>query len=65
MSDLLDALRSALARHDEWPSKQTGVEAIDTARRLVQAVDMRAGVIEQMRATVTPTEQALAELLEP
>jgi glutaredoxin-related protein len=63
MSVVIDELRAALARHDEWPTKQTSAAVIDAARRLVGGVDMRAEVIEQMRRRVTPSEQAIAELL--
>jgi hypothetical protein len=60
---IIDELREALARHDDWPTSETSAVVIDTARRLVQAIDMRAQVIDQMRREVTPTHQAMAELL--
>ena len=60
---LFTELREAIRRHDEWPTLETGMNVIHAARRFVQAVDMRADVIEQMRRDVTPTQQALDELL--
>jgi len=60
---ILDELRSAVARHDDWPTDESSMVVIETARRLVRAVDMRAQVIEQMRQTITPSDQAVAEIL--
>jgi hypothetical protein len=60
---IVDELRHALSRHDEWPTEETSAVVIETARRLVQAIDMRAQVIDQMRRNITPSEQAIAELL--
>lgn len=60
---MIDELREALARHDEWPTTETSRMVIEQARRFVRAVDQRAQVIEQMRREVTPSDQALAEIL--
>ena len=60
---IVDELRDALDRHDDWPTDDTGMIVIETARRLIRAIDMRAQVIEQMRRNVTPSEQAMVELM--
>lgn len=61
---IVDELRHALGRHDDWPTDETSLIVIETARRLVRAIDMRAAVINQMRRNVTPSEQAISELLD-
>jgi hypothetical protein len=60
---VIDELRSQLERHDEWPTRQTSALVVDAARRLIQAIDMRAAMIEQMRRDVSPSAQAIGELL--
>ena len=61
--DLFDELRARIARYDESPTPEERARVISTARRFVRAVDQRAAVIEHMRQHVTPSDQALAELL--
>jgi hypothetical protein len=61
--DIFDELRTALRRHDEWPTNETAAQVIDLARRFVRAVDQRADVIDYYRQNVTPSEEALSELL--
>ena len=61
--DLFDELKVAITRYDDWPTPEERARVISTARRFVRAVDQRAEVIEQMRQSVTPSEQALSELL--
>jgi len=65
MGSPLDELREALEAHAHWPRPASSAAVIDAARRLVQAIDMRAQVIEQMRQTISPTEQAISELMGP
>jgi hypothetical protein len=60
---IIGELRQALARHDDWPTTETKTVVIGCARALIQTIDMRAAVIEAMRQHVTPTDQAIAELL--
>jgi hypothetical protein len=61
--DIVAELRAAVAAHDDWPTDNTRAEVIALARRFIQTIDQRAAVIEQMRHHVTPTEEALSELL--
>lgn len=61
--DIFAELKAAVADYDDWPTPEKRAQVIDLARRLVGAVDHRAAVIEQMRQHVTPSEQALSELL--
>jgi hypothetical protein len=61
---LFAELRAAVLVYDDWPGSEARAQVIEAARRFVQAVDQRAAMIEQMRQTITPTDQALAELLE-
>lgn len=61
--DIVNELRAAITAYDEWPTPERRVEVIDLCRRFIHAVDQRAAVIEQMRQHVSPSEQALSELL--
>jgi hypothetical protein len=61
--DAFEQLRDAVASYDDWPGPDNRFQLIDAARRFVRAVDHRAEMIEQMRQHVTPSEQALSELL--
>lgn len=63
--NLFDELRAAVLNYDDWPMAEKRVQVIDLARRFVGAVDQQAAVIDQMRQHVTPSEQALAALLNP
>lgn len=62
--DIFAELRAAVVAYDDWPTPEKRAQVIDLARRFVAAVDHRAAVIEQMRRHVTPSEQALSELLD-
>ena len=57
-------LKAALEKYDDWPTPEERARVISAARRFVRAVDQRAAVIEQMRQSVTPSEEALRSLLE-
>lgn len=61
--DIFAELRLAVAAYDDWPTPEKRAQVVDLARRFVGAVDQRAAVIEHIRQHVTPSEQALAELL--
>ena len=63
--DVVDELRAAVAAHREWPTAGSKATVVYAAQRFVDALDARAAVIAQMRAHVTPSEQALQELLGP
>lgn len=63
--DLFDELRAAIKDYDDWPTPEKRVEVIDRARRFVGAVDHRTAAIEHMRQTVTPSAEALNQLLNP
>jgi hypothetical protein len=62
MNDFAE-LKAALWSYDEWPTPVKRLDVVNCARRFVKAVEARAEVIEYYRAHVTPTEQALSELL--
>jgi hypothetical protein len=49
--------------YDDWPTSEKRARVIEATRRFVGAVDMQAAAIEHMRQRVTPSEQALAELM--
>jgi hypothetical protein len=63
MSDLFAELKDAVANYDDWPTPEGRARVISLARRFVRAVDQKAAVIEQMRQQVTPTEEALSQLM--
>lgn len=56
-------LREKMRLHDDWPTKETGYVVIEAARRLIRAIDQRGALIEHMRAHMTPTAQAIGEIL--
>jgi hypothetical protein len=62
-ADLYDELKAAMFLYDDWPDYPTAKVVIDSARRLVQAVESRAEMIAHMRATMTPTAEALAQFI--
>jgi hypothetical protein len=62
-ADPFTRLANAVTAHNEWPDNETRAEVLDAAKRFVDAVIHRGQVIEHMRATVTPDEQALAQIL--
>ena len=61
--DIFAELRAAVMACDDWPTAEKRAQVIDLARRFVGAVDQRTAVIEHMRQHVTPSEQAMSELL--
>lgn len=61
--DIFAELRDAVASYDDWPTPEKRADVIDLARRFVGAVNQQAEVIEHMRQTVTPSEQALSAIL--
>ena len=63
--DIFAELRAAVELYDDWPTPDKRAQVIDSARRFVQSVDQRAAMIEHMRQHVTPSEQALSEILNP
>lgn len=63
MIDVYTELRTAVLDYDDWPTPVKRVQVVDAARRFVGAVDQAAAAIEYMRQHVTPSEQALNELL--
>jgi hypothetical protein len=63
-SNLVDVLREAIKRNDDWSTVDTKAAVINTARSLVQAIDQRAATIEFYRAHVTPTDEAIKEMLD-
>ncbi len=63
--DIFAELRAALMAYDDWPTPEKRAQVVDLARRFVGAVDQQAAAIEHMRQHVTPSEQALSELLSP
>jgi hypothetical protein len=63
MSELFDELKYAVRLHDEWPDAATRTVVIDSARRLVQAVEQRAEKIAYMQASLTPTAEAVAQII--
>lgn len=63
MADVFAELRVAVAAYDDWATAEKRAQVIDVARRFVAAVDQRAAAIEHMRQHVSPTDQALGELL--
>jgi len=62
-TDPYDSLERAVAAYVEWPDEDATVDAVDAARQFVRAVRMRAEQVEYQRATVTPTQEALAALM--
>lgn len=60
---LIDELRAALVSYDDWPTPEGRGRVIHHARELVRAIDARAATIEHMRHHITPSEQAIGELL--
>ncbi len=56
-------LRQAINLHDEWPTEETRLRVVEQARYLVRAVEQKAAMIAQMRQAVTPTDEAIAQLL--
>jgi len=62
-TDLIDALRQAVADNEKWSSYTSLAVVANAARSLVQAIDMRAEVIAYYRQNCTPTEQAILEIL--
>jgi hypothetical protein len=61
--NLFDKLKTAVADYQEWPTAHKRTQVCTAALQFVRAVDTRAAMIEQMRHHVTPSEQALSELL--
>lgn len=60
---IIDELRSAIRDYDDWPTDEKRARVIRATRLFVDAVDQRAEIIEHMRRTITPSEQALGEIL--
>jgi hypothetical protein len=65
MMDPFAELRAAVEAYDDWPTPESRAHVIELARRFVGTVNQRAAYIEHMRQSVTPSEQALSELLNP
>lgn len=61
--DIFAELRAAVTSYDDWPTPEKRADVIDLARRFVRAVDGHAEMIEYMRQSVTPSQQALNEIL--
>lgn len=61
--DVFAELQAAVHNHDDWASPDSQAQVVEWARRFVGAVEMRAQVIEHMRQTVTPTAEALAQIM--
>ena len=61
--DIYTELKTAVCSYNEWGTRSDQCNVIYAAQRFVAAVEQRANVINQMRQTVTPTEQAIAEIL--
>lgn len=64
MTDLFSDLRAAVEAFNQWPDSRSRAQVIGAARLFVEAVDHRAAMIEHMRQRVTPSDQALNEILE-
>lgn len=61
--EIFAELRAAVLDYNDWPTAKNHARVFDLTRRFVAAVDQRAAVIEHMRQHITPSEQALSELL--
>lgn len=61
---IYDELRAAVKAHDDWPTEESKANVIYAAERFVEVVDAQAEKIEYMRRHVTPTEEALAQIMD-
>jgi hypothetical protein len=61
--NLFDDMRAAVESYDEWPTPEGRGRVLAATRKFVRAVTRQEQVIEQMRQHVTPSEQALRELI--
>ncbi len=63
MSHPFDELQAAVRTHDDWPTAATADTVIYAARNLVDAVQRQAEYVEHLRRTVTPTQEAIAAIM--
>lgn len=61
--DIFAELRDAMHSYDDWPTHEKRANVIELTRQFVRAVDQHAEVIEHYRQHVTPSAQALSELV--
>lgn len=60
---LVAELRRTVRDHRDWPTTASVGRVADAAGRLIDCIDQRAEMIEHMRAHVTPTQEAIAEII--